>query len=526
MPLPLDPSINPGQSGHNQDHETIATVLNGIASAGDGDIVSWDDTSGALTPVTRADLAAGLADEAALTGAFRAGFMPEAYGAEGDGVANDTAALVAAEAAAAAAGGEVVLTAGKTYAIASVVEIGDKAALIGPGGAPGQPAATILCTAAGSQVLFTGRGGVSGGFLIDGNGVATTPLKRTVAGVGGGAGRTFLGISVQDAAEDNILISGAQNDAWIGCESTGATRDNLVLDDGAGGLLFERFESNEAGRHALMVTESSGTGPYVEPTHIKFVHSLFERGLADAPAVRAEEGIRVTFDNCVIQRDVGTSTLVDIDGDTIYTFDGCSFSGDPDLVACITAAAWAKVHLMGACQWNGPLLAISGASGFITDQAYHEIGGGTVGTGLGGASTFELSGMTPERSHTNWNNCILNTLGYQNTARISTGVQNDEVVMLLPRPLAAGAWTLALMHIVGTNRGIYTVDTSVDGSNWTTHGTIDGYAASAAFTRSTLSVAALAASTRYIRLRMLTKNGSSSAYFGYLCGFSGARPAA
>lgn len=86
MPLPLDESISPGQSGHRTDHQVIADVLNGVAAAGDGDVVTWDDASGVLAPTSRASLAA----DAAFTGAFvPGGIAPAPSGGD------DTAAVQA-----------------------------------------------------------------------------------------------------------------------------------------------------------------------------------------------------------------------------------------------------------------------------------------------------------------------------------------------------------------------------------------------------------------------------------------------
>jgi hypothetical protein len=66
VPLPLDDSVDPDQTGHDTAHELIATTLNGLASAGDGDLAVWDSAGATLEPVTRAALAA----DAAFTGTF------------------------------------------------------------------------------------------------------------------------------------------------------------------------------------------------------------------------------------------------------------------------------------------------------------------------------------------------------------------------------------------------------------------------------------------------------------------------
>jgi hypothetical protein len=91
----------------------------------------------------------------------------------------------------------------------------------------------------------------------------------------------------------------------------------------------------------------------------------------------------------------------------------------------------------------------------------------------------------------------------------SSGTQNDEVAWDIV--LAAGTWTFKLYHTQSTNRGIYTV--SLDGSSV---GTIDGYNASP-INNVTSSITSISVGTtqKYeLKLKMATKNGSSSGYYG------------
>lgn len=71
----------------------------------------------------------------------------------------------------------------------------------------------------------------------------------------------------------------------------------------------------------------------------------------------------------------------------------------------------------------------------------------------------------------------------------------------------AGTYTLELLHLVSTNRGIYTV--KVDAA---TVGTIDGYAAAFAYVRSSLTGIVLTAGQHVLTFTMATKNASSSGY--------------
>lgn len=93
----------------------------------------------------------------------------------------------------------------------------------------------------------------------------------------------------------------------------------------------------------------------------------------------------------------------------------------------------------------------------------------------------------------------------------SDGIQNDYITYA-PRYLRGGTWALALYHFTSTDRGIYTIQISTDNWTWTTLGTIDGYAASGAATRSVLNTLTIADGFYYVRVLMATKNASSSSY--------------
>lgn len=94
--------------------------------------------------------------------------------------------------------------------------------------------------------------------------------------------------------------------------------------------------------------------------------------------------------------------------------------------------------------------------------------------------------------------------------RESSGAQNAEVGWDIR--LAAGTWTVELMHVTGADAGIYTV--SLSGADI---GTIDGYAAAGAnnvLTSITGVAVAVTTLTRRLLIKMSTKNASSSGYAG------------
>jgi len=97
----------------------------------------------------------------------------------------------------------------------------------------------------------------------------------------------------------------------------------------------------------------------------------------------------------------------------------------------------------------------------------------------------------------------------------SSGAQNDH--MDFETYLAAGTYTFTLIHSKGSNRGIYTVyiddDTGTPGT--TSVGTIDGYNAGTTFNNvdTITSISNTIGGNKRIRIRMNTKNASSSSYY-------------
>lgn len=92
----------------------------------------------------------------------------------------------------------------------------------------------------------------------------------------------------------------------------------------------------------------------------------------------------------------------------------------------------------------------------------------------------------------------------------SGGSQNDEINWDVV--LGSGTWGFELIHARDTNRGIYTVSLDVTG----TLGTIDGYNATLGYNRSDLitGISVAANGKQRLKLKMATKNASSSAYYG------------
>lgn len=104
--------------------------------------------------------------------------------------------------------------------------------------------------------------------------------------------------------------------------------------------------------------------------------------------------------------------------------------------------------------------------------------------------------------------------------RVFNSAQNDALTWNFPFTLPAGTYTLYLSTEKSTNFGIQTWETSADGSSWTALTTFDSYAAADAYTQAKITGLSVAASFSWIRVRMATKNASSSSYITVLSGMT------
>lgn len=143
------------------------------------------------------------------------------------------------------------------------------------------------------------------------------------------------------------------------------------------------------------------------------------------------------------------------------------------------------------------------------------------------ADWFEFAAFSFEEANTNWQTFSAVSSAPYNYVRNSTGAQNASLTFRVPIPLQGGSWSLRLWHQQSNNRGIYTIEGSVDGSTWATiDATIDGYNATATVNRGTLTGVAIADGVKYIRFTMATQNPSSSGHYGSIFGMSGKRTGA
>lgn len=200
--------------------------------------------------------------------------------------------------------------------------------------------------------------------------------------------------------------------------------------------------------------------------------------------------------------------------------DAVTFS---DTYALGTYLVGGNAHSSGAAIWSGTGTPEGSVTAPIGSQFLRRDGGvdtavytkqsGTGNTGWAPLSSQPVGTVLPilpyigAASQVNWTTKV--SSGRVLGGLQSSGVQNDEVTF--NAYLAAGTWTFHLLHVRDANRGIYTV--SFDAVDV---GTIDGYNASS-FANAQGNITGISVATSgivAIRLKMATKNASSSSYFG------------
>lgn len=120
--------------------------------------------------------------------------------------------------------------------------------------------------------------------------------------------------------------------------------------------------------------------------------------------------------------------------------------------------------------------------------------------------------------NTGWNNTQANSASFSGATNSSGGAV--DALIGWDVQMRRGTWRIDLCHFSGTNRGIYTVEIAnvTEGGtvgSFTTLTAIDGYEAAGTHKRSSVLGLAIATSGRKrLRLRMATKNASSSSFIG------------
>lgn len=219
-----------------------------------------------------------------------------AFGADPTGVSDSTAAIIAALAAATPSvygtnyetGARSVFFPPGIYLISSLIQVPNHVDVIGAG----RRLTAFKCTAAGAGFVWgfntapyggTGhRGGENGHFIIDGNAVATQPMK-----IANTNQRTFMCIDVTGSAGDALYVVGAQNCLFLHIVIEKNAGNGLVLDGHTAGHTFERLElanngslggtpSDRAAHYNLKIWHTGATSGASAPSDIVFSHCILE----------------------------------------------------------------------------------------------------------------------------------------------------------------------------------------------------------------------------------------------------------
>lgn len=315
------------------------------------------------------------------------------YNAVGDGITDDTAHINAAiNAATAAGGGNVHLMKGKTHLINGEIFVKNIVKLIGDvsnynthAGAVNTPSLKYGTNNSRLRVgAWAGSAGSVNGenangienLVIDCNGFGPTAINDGAVYLEG-TGLKFDEIHIRNAAGTGLYCQATQNSAFKSVDIQGCVV-GLCLDNGAGGLVFDRCEISNNQTGLLTTDDSTRSNAYpFGPAHVVFNHCIIENYIPTAILADLRCGT-VHFVTCGISNNVNTAdgissgTLVKISNpiyptlSTNAVFDSCNIIAQGD-EAMITVVGPNLFYMYGETYLQGST--VFSTTAFIQDGA-------------------------------------------------------------------------------------------------------------------------------------------------------------
>ncbi len=213
---------------------------------------------------------------------------------------NDPAFDLALAAVLAAGGGRVLLP--RLLKVADLHDVGAGVDLQGLGSRQTGGASEVRCTAAGAGIRYADlvtpqSGGVSGGFRVNGNGVATAPIRLGLI-----VGRTFHNIDIDGSAGVGLLLQGSANSTFIEVNIQGSVTDACQVDRALGNAFF-KCEFGGSSRYNLNLMSGGSALPYGQdyPLNNAFYSCIFEYHDASTLAmVHQGAGINNMLSDCIL----------------------------------------------------------------------------------------------------------------------------------------------------------------------------------------------------------------------------------
>ena len=219
-------------------------------------------------------------------------------------------------------------------------------------------------------------GGLSGGFLLDGNGIANNPMRCAVGT------RTYRNIEIEAALLDGLILAAVQNSLFMEVNVGSSGRDNYVFDMGAGGNHFLKCENHHAGRYFVDFRATGvGAGGVAYPLQNVIENMILEYVEASTgPMINHGAGQMNAFVFCQVVSSTGLATMatpamIRVARDYGFTsqmlMDNCTVVATTAQAAlrAVTVEALAQLYLTGVNSFSGMGILYKTASNAVVRES-------------------------------------------------------------------------------------------------------------------------------------------------------------